>query len=71
MNFYLGAKYTDRDLTPVTVPMSREFIAWGVRKNDGVLLNQANSYLQNIKNSGELQKMIIRWIPFYERLYNK
>ena len=71
MNFYLGAKYADQGLTPVTVPMSREFIAWGIRKNDGQLLREANNYLQGIKTSGKLQQMIIRWIPFYERLYNK
>ena len=71
MNFYFGAKYTDQGLTPVTVPMSREYIAWGIRKNDGELLAQANSYLQSVKTSGDLQQMIIRWIPFYEKLYNK
>jgi len=71
MNFYFGAKYTAQGLTPVTVPMSREYIAWGVRKSDSELLSQANSYLQTIKTSGDLQQMIIRWIPFYGKLYNK
>jgi polar amino acid transport system substrate-binding protein len=71
MNFYFGAKYTDQGLTPITVPMSREYIAWGIRKDDSELLTQANAYLQEIKSSGDLQHMIIRWIPFYEKLYNK
>lgn len=71
MNFYLGAKYANRALTPVTVPMSREYIAWGVRRDDSELLHQANSYLEEIRDAGKLKEMIIRWIPFYERLFNK
>ncbi len=71
MNFYLGAKYADQGLTPVTVPMTKEYIAWGIRKNDPQLLALANGYLQEINSSGKLQQMIIRWIPFYERLFNK
>jgi len=70
MNFYLGAKYTNQGLAPVTVPMTKEFIAWGLRKDDTKLLAQANEYLQEIKSSGKLQQMIIRWIPFYEKLFN-
>ncbi len=71
MNFYMAAKYTDQGLTAVTVPMTKEFIAWGIRKDDTKLLALANGYLQEIKSSGKLQQMIIRWIPFYERLFNK
>ncbi len=71
MNFYFGAKYADRSLTPVTVPISREHLAWGIRKEDTKLLQQANSYLQGIQSSGKLKEMIVRWIPFYEKLYNK
>ena len=71
MNFYLGARYADQGLTPVTIPMTKEFIAWGIRRDDPRLLEQANAYLQEIKSTGRLRDMIIRWIPFYERLYNK
>ncbi len=71
MNFYMAAKYANQGLTPVTVPMTKEFIAWGIRKDDTRLLAQANGYLQEIKSSDKLQQIIIRWIPFYERLFNK
>jgi polar amino acid transport system substrate-binding protein len=70
MNFYLGARYADQGLAPVTVPMSKEYIAWGMRNNDTKLLSQANGYLKEIKNSGRLQKMIIHWVPFYKTIYN-
>lgn len=71
MNLYYGAKYTNQGLTPVTVPMTREFIAWAVRKDDGELLSQANGYLNGLKTSGRLRQMIVRWIPFYEQVYNR
>ncbi len=71
MNFYLGAKYADKGLVPVTVPLSREYLAWGMRKDDHHLINAANGYLKNLHDSGQLQQMIIHWIPFYQSVYNR
>lgn len=71
MNFYMAARYTNQGLTPVTTPMTREYIAWGLRKDDDQLISQANAYLSGLKGSGKLQRMIIRWIPFYEKLFNR
>ena len=70
MNFYLGAKYADKGLVPVTVPLSREYLAWGIRKDDQKLIHAANAYLKNLHDSGKLQQMIIHWIPFYQSVYN-
>lgn len=70
MNCYLGAKYSDKGLVPVTVPLSREYLAWGIRKDDRQLLDAANGYLKNLRDSGKLQQMIIHWIPFYQSVYN-
>jgi len=70
MNFYLGAKYADKGLVPVTVPLSREYLAWGIRKNDRQLLLAANGYLKNLHDSDKLQQMIIYWVPFYQSVYN-
>lgn len=71
MNFYLGAKYADQGLVSVALPLTREYIAWGMRNDEAELLALANSYLKEIKDSGKLQKMIIHWIPFYETMYNR
>jgi len=71
MNFYLGAKYADQGLKPVVIPMSREYLAWGVRKGDRQLLEQANAYLDDLKEQGRLQEMIVHWIPFYRQIYNR
>jgi len=70
MNFYLGALYADKGLMPITTPLSREQLAWGIRKNDTELLASANSYLAGLKKNGQLEKMVIRWIPFYTSVYN-
>ncbi|HEB50903.1 MAG TPA: transporter substrate-binding domain-containing protein [Desulfobulbus sp.] len=70
MNLYYGALYGDRGLKPVLVPMTREKLAWGVRHGDRALLEQANSYLARIRQSGDLQKMIEHWIPFYRNLHD-
>ncbi len=70
MNLYYGALYADRGLTPVLVPMTREKLAWGVRRGDREILAQANRYLAGIRKSGELQEMIEHWIPFYRNLHD-
>lgn len=70
MNFYIGALYADRGLVPITTPLTREKLAWGIRKEDAGLLEAANSYLAQLVESGELEKMVIHWIPFYASVYN-
>lgn len=70
MNLYLGAKYADKGIVPVTVPLSREHLAWGIRRDDQKLLQAANAYLKNLRDSGKLQQMIVHWIPFYRSVYN-
>ena len=70
MNLYLGAKYADKGIVPVTVPLSREHLGWGIRKDDRELLQAANGYLKNLRSSGKLQQMIIHRVPFYQSVYN-
>ena len=70
MNFYLGALYADRGLVPITSPLTREQLAWGVRKEDADLRDAANAYLAQLLASGRLEKMVVHWIPFYGSIYN-
>lgn len=70
MNFHFGAIYADKGLAPVVIPLTREQVAWGIRKDDVELLNMANSYLASLKESKELPKLIQRWIPFYKNVFN-
>jgi polar amino acid transport system substrate-binding protein len=64
-NFYYAALYIDKGLTPGNIPLAREELAWAVRPDDDDLREAANSYLAAIEQSGALQKMLDRAIPFY------
>ena len=70
-NLYYGSMYADKGLFPIMQPMTREQIAWAVRKEDTQLLHTANSYLATNQQNGSLQKMIEHWVPFYKNLYNR
>jgi len=70
MNFYFASYNDVNGLAPVTIPITREQIAWGVRTNDARLLQQANAYLATLKQDGRLKKMLIRWIPFFKNVFN-
>jgi ABC-type amino acid transport substrate-binding protein len=63
---YLASMYTDEGLIPVTIPLTREYLAWGVRPDDQELLNSANSYLKSISDQAILTETIQRWIPYYK-----
>lgn len=71
MNFYFAAQNEINGLAPVTIPMTREQIAWGVRKEDNGLREEANAYLAAIKRDGRLKKMLIHWIPFFQNVFNR
>jgi ABC-type amino acid transport substrate-binding protein len=65
-NYYYAALYVDKGLTPGTSLMTREQLVWGVRPNDQGMLKAANAYLAAIQQSGELQNLLERSIPFYK-----
>ena len=65
-NLYLASIYTDEGLFPITIPLTREYIAWGVRPDDQEMRNAANSYIADLSNKDTLKKKIQRWIPYYQ-----
>ncbi len=71
MNFYFGAQNEINGLSPVTIPLSREEIAWGIRQDDTQLIKAANEYLAGIKANGTLKAMLIRWIPYFKNVFNQ
>ncbi len=71
MNFHAAAVHEQDGLTAVVTPMTREALAWGIRRDDAELLATANRYLDSLKESGALQEMIIRWVPFYRQIYDR
>ncbi len=65
-NLYLASKYESQGLTPVLIPLTKEYLAWGVRKNNTELLNSTNQYLDSLKHEGTLLKTIQHWVPYYK-----
>ncbi|MDH3330114.1 MAG: transporter substrate-binding domain-containing protein [Desulfobulbaceae bacterium] len=71
MNFYFAALNESKGLAPVPVPLSREFLAWGIRKEDTDLLNTANRFIEAQQQTNQLQTIVQRWIPYYKNIYNQ
>ena len=61
---HFAAINENQKLTPILTLATEEYLAWGVRKEDTELLQQANAFLQSLKDSNELQEMIRSRIPY-------
>jgi polar amino acid transport system substrate-binding protein len=51
------------DLISTYKPLTTEYLAWAVRKDDEQLVADLNRALREMRNSGTLQYIINRWIP--------
>lgn len=71
MNFYFAAHNENNGLAPVSMLLTREQIAWGIRNNEAELQLAANAYLKTIKDNGQLKQMLVKWIPFFKNVFNK
>ena len=60
---WLVSKF-EADLTLMQTPLSRENLAWGVRRDDDVLLNEVNKALADWKADGSLDRILDRWLPY-------
>ncbi len=49
-------------------PIDREQIAWGLRRDDTELMSQVNEKLAEWKADGSLDAIILKWIPYYNRI---
>lgn len=64
MVLYLASENEIRGLTVLFALLTKEPLAWGIRKDDAELLDSANKFLQTLNEQGKLNKMIKYWIPF-------
>ncbi len=64
-NHLYAAKFVEQGLTPGVTLLTREPLAWAILPENKDLQHQANTYLEGISRSGELEKMLTRAIPFY------
>lgn len=62
--WWLASEYEPQGLAPLIAPLSEEFLAWGIRKDDTELLRQANAFIEEYRISGQLQALIKKWMPY-------
>ena len=53
----------EADLTALWEPLTEEYIAWGVRRDNRELLAQVNSILRQWKQDGTLHNVLLKWLP--------
>jgi ABC-type amino acid transport substrate-binding protein len=44
-------------------PLTAEYLAWAVRKDDDALLGRLNALLLRWEQSGEIDTVLDRWMP--------
>ncbi len=64
MILYLASENETRGLTVLFALLTKEPLAWAVRKNNPELLKSANDFLQSFNEQGKLNQLIKYWIPF-------
>jgi polar amino acid transport system substrate-binding protein len=63
MILYLASENENKGLTALFTPLTREYLAWGIRKDNVELLDSANKFLRSFNEAGKLNKVIKFWIP--------
>ena len=62
----LLAENRSADLTVLPSPLTDEYLAWGMRKTDPGLKESADRFLESIAKSGQLERIVRRWLPYSE-----
>jgi len=63
MILYLASENENNGLTALFSRLTREYLAWGIRKDNEALLDSANNFLRAAAEAGELNQRIKYWIP--------
>jgi len=63
MILYLASENENKGLTALFTPLTREYLAWGIRKDNVELLDTANNFLRAFNETGKLSKLIKFWVP--------
>lgn len=59
----LATSKEDQDLFSLYRPLTKENLAWAVRKGNTVMLGQLNAALEELRTNGHLQAIQNSWIP--------
>jgi polar amino acid transport system substrate-binding protein len=63
INWWLASKNETAGLTVLPAYLTEEQLAWGVRKSDLALLAAINNFLKESRETGEMDRLLRRWIP--------
>ena len=60
----------ETDIAALWEPLTEEYLAWGVRKEDGKFLMDVNSILGRWKQNGTLHEVLRKWLPegYFKRI---
>lgn len=61
---HYAAVNENNKLTAILTMSTEEYYAWGIRRGDTELLDQANSLLRELEEQQELPRMLRTWIPY-------
>ena len=64
--WWLAGVHEADGLVTVPVMLTREQLAWGVRRSDTDLLNSVNAALAQMQSSGQANRIIKHWIPLFK-----
>jgi len=64
VNWWLASVNESAGLTVVGGYLTDEYLGWGIRRTDTVLLEAANQFIDKGKESGQLRSILINWIPY-------
>lgn len=63
MIWYLAAHYETKGLVVTPMVLTQEQLGWGVSRSKPELLRQVNGFLKKAQDTGELNRMLSRWMP--------
>ncbi|MGE9295196.1 MAG: substrate-binding periplasmic protein [Puniceicoccales bacterium] len=61
--YWMAGKREMEDVTPVSIHLTIEYLAWAMRPEDKKLQNQVAEALFEFESDGRLQTVLNRWLP--------
>jgi polar amino acid transport system substrate-binding protein len=64
--WYLAAHYESKGLVAAPMILSQEQLGWGLQRSNTVLQASVNAFLKKSQESGELNRIMGRWMPGFQ-----
>jgi ABC-type amino acid transport substrate-binding protein len=61
--WYLASTYENKGLAVTPLVLNQEDLGWAVQRNDTQLLESANTFLKQANASGQLNRILAKWMP--------